>query len=127
MRLLTALFSCVLSLFGCDTRPTTTSITRIVDSGSETLFSKTTLVDGVATFECFASASGGCHYRIYEERCDAAAAAATTGAASACRQQTLDAFDLTVGKRHRVEGLPAGFRHCVAAQDAASQDAARCA
>lgn len=118
MRLLTTLLSCLLSLFGCDPRPSTTSITRIVDDGAETLFSKSTLVDGVVTFECFTSASGGCHYRIYQERCDAAASA---GAAQqgACRQQTLDAFVLDVGKRRKVEGLPAGFRHCVATQDAA--------
>jgi len=119
MRLLTTLLSCVLSLFGCDTRPSTTSITRVVDSGTETLFSKTTLVDGVATFECFASRSGDCHYRIYEESCDATASAATAApAADACRQQTLDAFALTVGKRRQVEGLPAGFHHCVTEKDA---------
>jgi hypothetical protein len=117
MRLLTALLSCLLSLFGCDTRPSTTSITRVVDHGADALFSKTTLVDGVATFECFASRSGGCHYRIYEERCDGSGSAAT--ARAACRRETLDAFALAVGKRRQVEGLPAGFRHCVAEKDAA--------
>jgi hypothetical protein len=121
MRLLTAALSCLLSLFGCDTRPSTTSITRIADNGAETLFSKTTLVDGVATFECFASASGDCHYRIYEERCANGAGAVDTTQARAgerdCRRETLDAFALTVGKRRQVEGLPSGFRHCVTQQD----------
>lgn len=111
MRLLTALLSCALALFGCDTRPATTSITRVVDDGAETLFSKTTLVDGVATFECFASASGGCHYRIYEEAC---AVAAASGVDGACQQRTLDHFELAVGRRHQVQGLPRDFRHCVA-------------
>lgn len=110
MRLLTALLSCAMALFGCDTRPATTSITRVLDQGAETLFSKTTLVDGVATFECFASASGGCHYRIYEETC----AAAAVDAGERCVQRTLDRFDLAVGRRHRMQGLPSDFRHCVA-------------
>ncbi|UWX04199.1 hypothetical protein H1235_02295 [Pseudoxanthomonas sp. NC8] len=57
MNLLTTLLSCLLSLFGC-AQASTTSITRVVDDGDETLFSKTTLADGVATFECFTSASG---------------------------------------------------------------------
>ena len=78
MRLLTALLSCAMALFGCDTRPATTTITRVVDGGTETLFSKTTLVDGIATFECFSSASGDCHFldrdtrrcTVYERRPD---------------------------------------------------------
>jgi hypothetical protein len=120
MRLLTTLLSCLLSLFGCDPHPSTTSITRVAANGTETLFSKTTLVDGVATFECFASASGDCHYRVYEERCESGTASADAATApapsSACRQRTLDAFALAAGKQHRVEGLPAGFRHCVGVQ-----------
>ena len=111
MRLLTTLLSCLLSLFGCDTRPSTTSITRVVDQGTETLFSKTTTVDGVATFECFASRSGGCHYRIYEASCPVAAAG---DAGTQCEQRLVDRFDLAVGRRHEVHGLPHGFRHCVA-------------
>jgi len=118
MHVLTALLSCLLSLFGLTSQPSTTSITRVAGtSGDATLFSKTTLADGVATFECFASASGGCHYRIYEEDCMAAPAAGAA-AGSACRRQTLDTFALQVGQQHRVEGLPAGFRHCVAQGEA---------
>lgn len=111
MRLLTALLSCAMALFGCDTRPATTSITRVVEHGTETLFSKTTLVDGIASFECFASTSGGCHYRIYEASCPVAAAG---DAGTQCEQRLVDRFDLAVGRRHEVRGLPHGFRHCVA-------------
>ncbi|GAB3509825.1 hypothetical protein MNQ95_08660 [Pseudoxanthomonas daejeonensis] len=121
MRFLTTVLSCLLSLFGCDPRSSTTSITRVADNGAETLFSKTTLVDGVATFECFASASGDCHYRIYEERCATPAPVAQGQAQPAdsdCRRETLDVFALAVGKRRQVEGLPAGFHHCVTMQDA---------
>jgi hypothetical protein len=114
MQLLTTLLSCLLSLFGGLAPASTTSITRIAGSEGDALFSKTTLVDGVATFECFASASGGCHYRLYEEACAAATAQARTSAAEACDRRTLDRFALEVGKRREVEGLPADFRHCVA-------------
>lgn len=107
MRLLTALLSCAMALFGCDTRPATTTITRVVDGGTETLFSKTTLVDGIATFECFSSASGDCHYRIYEEVCGVADAGAP------CERRIVDRFELAMGERHRVQGLPRDFRHCV--------------
>lgn len=116
MQLLTALLSCLLSLFGSLAPASSTSITRIAGSDGDTLFSKTTLVDGVATFECFASASGGCHYRVYEEAC--AAAPGAKADADACRRRTLDLFALDVGKRREVEGLPADFRHCVALQEA---------
>ena len=117
MHPLTILLSCLLSLFGWDAHPGTTRITRVVEQDREVLFSKATLVDGVATFECFTSASGDCHYRGYEERCAEAA-----GGGSECRQRTLDGFVLAVGRRHRVEGLPAGFRHCVAARERAACD-----
>ena len=51
MRLLTTLLSCLLSLFGCDTRPSTTSITRVVDQGTDRVadqarFSEVTAVLG---------------------------------------------------------------------------------
>ena len=115
MHLLTTLLSCLLSLFGALAPASTTSITRVAGSDGDALFSKTTLVDGVATFECFASASGGCHYRVYEEAC---AAAGANAGGDACERRMLDAFALDVGKRREVEGLPAGFRHCVALEDA---------
>ncbi len=121
MQLLTTLLSCLLSLFGSLAPASTTSITRIAGSDGDTLFSKTTRVEGVATFECLASASGGCHYRVYEEACAAAPAAAAANAtddADACRRHTLDMFALEVGKRREVEGLPADFRHCVTLEDA---------
>ena len=66
-------------------------ITRIAEGGHATLFSKTTQSGGVATFECFASDSGGCHYRLWAEECDPAASPADAGS---CRQQALDAFAL---------------------------------
>lgn len=112
MRIVTALISCLMALSGCDPKPGTTSITRSSENGTQTLFSKTTQRDGVATFECFASASGDCRYLVYADDCtvDGAAPASQTD----CRRQTLDSFVLAVGTRHEVRGLPAGFGHCVA-------------
>ncbi|KAF1694955.1 hypothetical protein [Pseudoxanthomonas koreensis] len=123
MQLLTTLLSCLLSLFGSLDPASTASITRVAGRDGDALFSKTTLADGVATFECFASASGGCHYRVYEEACagvPATMAPPVKSAADACSRRTLDVFALDVGKRREVEGLPAGFRHCVAQDDAAT-------
>ena len=119
MRIITSLMSCLLALAGCNEKPSVTTIHHSSANGVDTLFSKTTLREGVATFECFASSSGGCHYRVYEEACAAAPTAApAAGAAAACDRRTLDAFALDVGTRRQVEGLPADFRHCVALADA---------
>lgn len=117
MRLPTLLLLCLLPMSGCDSRPRTTSVTRIVDNGQETLASKATRVDGVSTFECVASASGHCHYRIYGQRCEnGAAAAAGAREAPACAQRMLHRFTLDVGRQRRVEGLPEDSRHCVVGQ-----------
>ena len=92
MHPLTILLSCLLSLFGWDAHPGTTRITRVVEQDREVLFSKATLVDGVATFECFTSASGDCHYRGYEERCAEAA-----GGGLDCLDAGVEAFGEGVG------------------------------
>ena len=118
MHFLTILLSCLLALFGVDKRPSTTSITRVVENGTELLFSKTTQVEGQTVFECFSSASGGCHYRIWEENCPADARDASGD--QACRRHELDRFELAVGRRHHVQGLPRGFRHCVTTATEAS-------
>lgn len=128
MKFLTGLLYCLLALSGCDSRPSTTSITRASENGIETIFSKTTVVEGVATFQCYTSRSGGCHYRIYEQACGGppASAAAAPGTASApapdaagCRQRTLDSFVLGEGRSRRIEGLPVAFGHCVTPDPAA--------
>ncbi len=75
MRIITSLMSCLLALAGCNEKPSVTTIHHSSANGVDTLFSKTTLREGVATFECFASESGQCHYRVYTERCPTAAPA----------------------------------------------------
>ncbi len=118
MRIITPLLSCLMALAGCNEKPSVTTIHhRSGADGVDTLFSKTTLRDGVATYECFASESGQCHYRVYRERC----APASPGELSACDRSPVETFDLAVGKVHEIHGLPQDARECVAPQ-AASAD-----
>jgi len=104
MRYLTTLLSCLLSLFGCQERATSTSITRISEHGMDQLFSRTTVRDGTAAFECVRSASGRCHYLVFSEQCDSA---------QHCSRQTLQQFALGTGQVRRWPDLPAGFSSCV--------------
>ena len=69
MRIVTSLISCLLALAGCDDKPSVTTIHHSSANGVDTLFSKSTLKEGVARFECFASETGQCHYRVYTEHC----------------------------------------------------------
>lgn len=117
MRFVTALLYCLLSLFGCEEHAGTTTITRAAEAGRDTLFSKATWREGVATFQCFASRSGRCHYRLFVEQC-AAQAGSPGGRAASCSQRALDDFSLDVGQRRDLRGLPPGFRLCVQSEPA---------
>lgn len=119
MRTVTALMSCLMALAGCNEKPSVTTIHHSTANGIDTLFSKTTLRDGVARFECFASESGQCHYLVFSERCPEPTPGTNP---AACQRTTLDDFTLTVGKEHEIHGLPEGFHQCVGQQ----QPAARC-
>ena len=57
----------VLALAGCE-KSRNTSITRTHANGVDTLYSKSTVVDGEARFQCIASSSGHCHYRCWTQR-----------------------------------------------------------
>lgn len=110
MRIVTSLISCLLALAGCDDRPSVTTIHHSSANGVDTLFSKSTLKDGVARFECFASESGQCHYRVYTERCPAPAPGENP---AACTRTTLEDFVLAPGKAHEIRGLQEDFQQCV--------------
>jgi hypothetical protein len=101
--------SCLMTLAGCHEKPSVTHITRIGDEDTVAIFSKATQVKDVATFQCFESDSGRCHYLIYVERCPTAA----PGENSNCKRQTLDKFALASGERREIHGLPSGFHLCV--------------
>ncbi len=119
MRIITSLMSCLLALAGCDDKPSVTTIHHSTANGVDTLFSKSTLKEGVAKFECFASESGQCHYRVYTERCPTPAPGENP---AACARTTLEDFALAPGKAHEIRGLPQDFRQCVSKDAAADRE-----
>lgn len=76
-----------LALAGCQ-KSTETAITRTTANGVDTLYSKRTVVDGVARFECMASRSGQCHYLLLDPACRPDAA---------CAKAPIRSFALAVG------------------------------
>lgn len=114
MHYLTALLTCLLSMFGYQEPTGTTSITRIAAPGAESLFSKTSIHEGSATFRCLQSGSGRCFYRVFSERCGPVPGAAESGQVQ-CRQQEMDSFTLSVGQRRELQGLPLDVSQCVSA------------
>ncbi len=118
MRIITSLMSCLLALAGCNEKPSVTTIHHSSANGVDTLFSKTTLRDGVARFDCFASESGQCHYRVYAERCPAPAAGENP---AACAPTTLEDFTLAPGRTHEIHGLPQDFQQCVSKEATADR------
>lgn len=110
MQLLTALLACLLSLFGGDGPSRQTRLTLASEDGLGMLLSRTTQAGGMATFHCLSSRSGSCHYRLYEERCEAAAG---PPADRPCQRRELRRFDLGVGARRQLQGLPQDFGLCV--------------
>ncbi len=99
------LFACIaaLSLAGCE-KSRNTSITRTHANGVDTLYSKGSVVDGEARFQCIASSSGQCHYLVLDPACRTDAACATP---------PLRRFAVAVGKTEAMRDLPSGFHQCV--------------
>ncbi|WP_414555157.1 hypothetical protein [Stenotrophomonas forensis] len=99
------LLACVaaLSVGGCE-KSSTTSITRTQANGVDTLYSKGTVVEGQARFQCIASRSGQCHYVVLDPACSTDAA---------CAKPQLRRFAVAVGKTEAMRDLPKGFRQCV--------------
>lgn len=121
MRLLSALWSCLLSLAGCQghanldlsTHAHRETVVHTSERGVAVIFSRTSYRDGLTTFRCVDSRSGRCHYQVYAA-CAAPAAPAGSGPAAACAPRILQEFDLPVGQRREVGGLPRDFGQCVA-------------
>ncbi|MDV0440375.1 hypothetical protein [Xanthomonas sacchari] len=126
MRLLSLLWSCLLGLFGCQghadldlsTGARRETVVQASDRGVPLIFSRTTYRDGLATFRCLDSRSGRCHYQVYAA-CTAPQAAPGSERA-ACSPRSLKAFDLAVGQRREIAGLPRDFRQCVVSDAPAS-------
>ncbi|MEB1529082.1 hypothetical protein [Xanthomonas sp. WHRI 7945] len=128
MRLLSALWSCLLSLAGCQghanldlsTDAHRETVVHTSERGVAVIFSRTTYRGGLATFRCVDSRSGHCHYQVYAA-CAAPDAAAGSGTATAsCAPRVLQEFDLQVGQRRDVPGLPRDFGQCVAPETPAA-------
>lgn len=100
-----ALLVCVvaLAIAGCE-ESSNTSITRTRANGVDTLYSKSTVVEGEARFQCIASSSGQCHYLVLDPACSTDVACATP---------PLRRFAVAVGKTGTLRDLPKGFRQCV--------------
>lgn len=113
MRIITSLMSCLMALAGCNEKPSVTTIHHSAVDGVDTLFSKTTVREGVARFDCFASESGQCHYVVYSERCPSPAPGENP---AACQRTSLEDFALAVGGTHEIRGIPQDFHQCVAQQ-----------
>jgi hypothetical protein len=96
-----ALFAFLASLIGCDGGRDTV-VHRIAGAGSDVLFSRATVQDGVARFDCVRSASGTCHYLVLPHGC-------MTGQPCASHA---DRYDVAAGDSRQVTGLHA-FRLCV--------------
>lgn len=106
MRAVLILCTAVLAIAGC-AQSSNTSVTRLRANGVDTLYSKSTLVDGVAQFDCIASSSGQCHYLVLDPRCKTDAP---------CAQAPLRRLAVAVGKTGQVADLPKGFGQCVSEQ-----------
>ncbi|WP_313241832.1 hypothetical protein [Stenotrophomonas sp.] len=95
--------ACLLLLAACQ-QSGNTSVTRVSANGVDTLYSRTTVVDGVARFACIASRSGQCHYLVLDPRCTLE---------TACAQPPLQQFAVAVGQTRAMPDLPTGFKLCV--------------
>nr|WP_295382541.1 hypothetical protein [Pseudoxanthomonas sp.] len=105
MRIIATAVSFLLSLVGCQEKPTVTSVVRSEANGVDLIHSRSVIRAGEGRFRCLASATGKCHYVIV-----VADACATNGA---CPPRRLQAFDLEVGGERRIADLPRGARPCV--------------
>lgn len=103
MRTVLILTVCLVALAACQ-QASNTSVTRIRANGVDTLYSKTTVDNGVASFECTASSSGHRYYLVLDARCTPD---------QACAQPPLHRLSVAAGKTEQMAGLPAGFRQCV--------------
>lgn len=107
MRHLLLLCVAVLAIAGCDrpgTGSTSTSVTRVKADGVDTIYSRITVAQGVARFDCIASRSGHCHYLVLDPQCTLDAA---------CDRPPVRRLDVAAGQATEVAGLPQGFKQCV--------------
>lgn len=111
MRIIVPAISALLSLAGCNEKPSVTSEIRSSRDGVDTLHSKVTLREGIARFQCLRSDSGNCHYLVLPGDCQDTAPGEPRPAG--CATQPVDQFSLAIGGERQLPGLSRDFRHCV--------------
>ncbi|MBB3277890.1 MULTISPECIES: hypothetical protein [unclassified Pseudoxanthomonas] len=105
MRIIVTAMSFLLSLVGCQDKPSVTSVVRSEANGVELIHSRSVIRAGEGLFRCRASATGKCHYLIV--------ATDECRAGESCPPRKLQAFVLDVGGESRIDNLPRGVRTCV--------------
>ena len=103
-----ALLTFLASLLGCD-GARDTIVHRVVSDGSDLLFSRASVQDGVARLDCVRSDSGRCHYLVLPRDCTSMAA---------CGNDARH-FVVAQGESRQVAGLTS-FRLCVGSDDRAA-------
>jgi len=110
MRNVLALLYYLLAVAGC-TGGQVTDI-RSDAGGRDIVHGRIELRAGVAKFICLVSATGVCHFALFDPACVVP---------SANCDKPPERFALAQGASREIVGLPAGFRPCVSAQGEAVQ------
>ena len=110
MRNVLALLYYLLAVVGCSGGQITDM--RSEADGHDIVHGRIELRATVAKFECLASATGQCHFSLFDPSC--------ADPAASCDKPP-ERFALAQGASREIVGLPAGFRPCVNAQEQAVQ------
>lgn len=100
----------VLSLYGCHPGGST-FVDRVQADGADVLHSRVVAHPGFARFECIGSASGRCHYTLFDDDCGGSPSLLPLRSRS-CSTAPVERFALDVGEYRRLPGRPP-FRPCV--------------
>ncbi|MDQ3289134.1 MAG: hypothetical protein M3Q42_12945 [Pseudomonadota bacterium] len=115
MNKLAALCFSALSLYGCEPGGST-FVDRVQVDGADVLHSRVVAHPAFAHFDCIASASGQCHYALFDDDC-AAPPSLLPLRTRTCGTAPVEQFSLSVGEHRRMPWLPP-FRPCVSTEDA---------
>jgi len=109
MRFVIMCVSVVLTLLGCNERPSITVVTMSSTGEAGANAIRATLSDGLAKFQCIKSVSGDCTYVLFMSNCARDSGAGKTG----CIAKPVSEFTLKTGASKQISGLPQGFKFCV--------------
>ncbi len=110
MRILMTLVSMLTTLGGCEPSPGSTTFTVSSLDGVAFNASRASVSAGSTRFECLYSASGRCHYLVYEPGCRAATEATL---AVSCAPRPLHRFELASGQASEIQGLSEATEWCM--------------